>query len=1349
MTRKYTVTFKVLKSIPQGNQYLSRGYIWYELQAEADKKHPLGMFYEKTEIEKHNTDKEISSLTIELNQQQYEKLLEFGKTPTKFGFLSSSSLFVENSTNFVLSALESIGYDLGNYQSAISNVDNGFETLIDILAQNNAHLIEEQNIVPLIQRKTTILNGYQHDGVYRTPFSSHKYFSDDGSNSNNNSSNTSRYNKPTDSATNPPHSVKPTKPRSPDITKPKSDSPINPGGKIRIPFPSSDSDIPFSGGGTSSNCSLYSLSVYFGFFTMMLRKSTPFALISAMASIKAAVNTFNMKQNPSSEDLGNFAKDISIALLGLLPYPFSLPATAWGILDTINSSKKDGCLDKPKPVTPGDGVPRDNPPEDTPPPACPLIIDMDGNGVKTIARDKNVFFDLDNNLFAENTGWVGQGDAFLVWDRDGNGEIDNGNELFGNHTLLKNGKRAANGFAALAELDDNNDDVFDAKDKLWSALQLWFDYNQNGISESEELIKLSQSGIKQIRLNYHNSNVTDENGNAHRQQSSVIWNDGRESGISDVWFNTNTVLSYYKEQVNISDDISALPNVAAFGKVFTLHTAMAKKPTLKYVVEEYLSSSSQERSSLLNDLIYEWAGTVNVNPTGRGNYIDGRKAATMELLLGLEEGNTILDRNRAEFLATEFDKFARYTLAQLESKAIYHETFAITSFLIDTESGELDFDWEKLNTKIVELTEQKQYTEAKRILSIAQDLGTYNISYLEKVNKNFEQLAADNKMVSLLLNTQMVNNTNTGETLSGTDNNELLVANSVNRHLKGDYGHDVLIGHQGNNLLQGGAGSDTYVFSKGHGQDIIQEEGHWSWMPNDIDTIRFTDVNYADVKFRQVGNDLLLLGYNGDDSITIKDHYSGDKKNQIEKFEFLDRTLTLKEMQEEGMKFVGTEGNDVISQNTKVILDGGAGNDTLTGSSDDDILIGGTGNDMLNGGIGADTYIVSKGHGHDIIQEKGYWMRLNEQDTLQFTDVKYDEVRFRRIRDNLMLHGYNPNDSVTIRNFFADADNQIENFQFSDRTLTVKQMKEEGMTLVGTSGKDEIMAWGDKCTIDSSLGNDVLIGSSGAETYLFRRGHGKDVIQPVDGTSDTIRFVDIHSSKVNFERVGNDLILSGYHKTDSVTVKDFYAKTVNQIGNFVFSDRTLSLAQLKQNGVKIFGTDGNDVINDDAEASIINAGKGDDIINAGDGNDTLIGGEGNDILNGAHGNDTYIFGAGHGKDVIHDENYWMHFNNKDVMRFTDITDPKKLWFSRQGSNLLIQELGTQDSVTVSNWFNGKENQIEEIRLANEKALYAAQVNKMIEAMASFGAQYGGDINLAPKEEVNAYLDKIAVGSYWG
>lgn len=1050
---------------------------------------------------------------------------------------------------------------------------------------------------------------------------------------------------------------------------------------------------------------------------------------------------------------------LALARFTPLGMVLNVAGLALTLYDLYNGRGKDTCYYPPKrPPSMADAVPRKGRPNKTPAEAInsPLVIDVDGNGIKTVSINKNVFFDLDNNLFAEKTGWVEQGDALLVWDRDRNGKIDAGNELFGNHTLLKNGKKASNGFEALSELDSNNDKIFDEKDDAWATLQLWFDRNQNGISEQDELIDLAKSGIKSIRLDYQNINHVDDNGNSHLQTSSVTWEGGKTTEINDVWLRTDPGLSYFREEIHINDQIKDLPDIEGLGNVLNLHSAMAKNPALQKILEQYMRASDAEREDLLLPLIYKWTGVEDINENSRGQYFNGRKLAVLEAVIGSKfnqydslSGPSDPHKNSAGLLEEEFNKFVRYVFGQIESKTLYKDIFTITHFNVNEETGELEFDWSKINNAIEQAIQENNLGEAKRIHSIARNLGAYNDDYLAVADKNFKALSQNNKTLASLLDLDFIQSSELQKIAIGTDKNELLSGSFKDETLKAGYGHDMLIGKEGNDLLQGGAGSDTYVFSKGHGQDIIREEGHWSWIPNDIDTIRFTDVNYADVKFRQVGNDLLLLGYHGDDSITIKDHYSGDKKNQIEKFEFLDRTLTLKEMQEEGMKFVGTAGNDVISQNTKVILDGGAGNDTLTGSSDDDILIGGTGNDMLNGGIGADTYIVSKGHGHDIIQEKGYWMRLNEQDTLQFTDVKYDEVRFRRIRDNLMLHGYNPNDAVTIRNFFADADNQIENFQFSDRTLTVKQMKEEGMTLVGTSGKDEIMAWGDKCTIDSGLGNDVLIGSSGAETYLFRRGHGKDVIQPVDGTSDTIRFVGIHSSKVNFERVGNDLILSGYHKTDSVTVKDFYAKTVNQISNFVFSDRTLSLAQLKQNGVKIFGTDGNDVINDDAEASIINAGKGDDIINAGDGNDTLIGGEGNDILNGAHGNDTYIFGAGHGKDVIHDENYWMHLNNKDVMRFTDITDPKKLWFSRQGSNLLIQELGTQDSVTVSNWFNGKENQIEEIRLANEKALYAAQVNKMIEAMASFGAQYGGDINLAPKEEVNAYLDKIAVGSYWG
>ena len=78
----------------------------------------------------------------------------------------------------------------------------------------------------------------------------------------------------------------------------------------------------------------------------------------------------------------------------------------------------------------------------------PLILDLDGDGVvNTTGLKMGTHFDFEGNGFAELTGWVGQGDGLLVWDRNGNGVIDNGTELFGDNTLLANGMRAASSFA--------------------------------------------------------------------------------------------------------------------------------------------------------------------------------------------------------------------------------------------------------------------------------------------------------------------------------------------------------------------------------------------------------------------------------------------------------------------------------------------------------------------------------------------------------------------------------------------------------------------------------------------------------------------------------------------------------------------------------------------------------------------------------------------------------------------------------------------------------------------------------------------------------------------------------------
>jgi hypothetical protein len=104
-------------------------------------------------------------------------------------------------------------------------------------------------------------------------------------------------------------------------------------------------------------------------------------------------------------------------------------------------------------------------------PKDPLILDLDNDGLETINVADGAYFDHDGNGFAEQTGWASSDDGLLVIDRNNNGTIDNGQELFGDQTILQNGQTATDGFQALAELDSNNDGVIDANDAAFSNLR--------------------------------------------------------------------------------------------------------------------------------------------------------------------------------------------------------------------------------------------------------------------------------------------------------------------------------------------------------------------------------------------------------------------------------------------------------------------------------------------------------------------------------------------------------------------------------------------------------------------------------------------------------------------------------------------------------------------------------------------------------------------------------------------------------------------------------------------------------------------------------------------------------------
>ena len=118
----------------------------------------------------------------------------------------------------------------------------------------------------------------------------------------------------------------------------------------------------------------------------------------------------------------------------------------------------------------------------------PLVLDIDGDGVETIGTNNGIYFDHDNNGFAENTGWAGADDGLLVRDTNNNGSIDNGTELFGNNTILSSGQNAQNGFDALADLDSNKDGVFNSSDTAWNEVKVWKDSNSDATVNEGELI---------------------------------------------------------------------------------------------------------------------------------------------------------------------------------------------------------------------------------------------------------------------------------------------------------------------------------------------------------------------------------------------------------------------------------------------------------------------------------------------------------------------------------------------------------------------------------------------------------------------------------------------------------------------------------------------------------------------------------------------------------------------------------------------------------------------------------------------------------------------------------------------
>ncbi len=553
------------------------------------------------------------------------------------------------------------------------------------------------------------------------------------------------------------------------------------------------------------------------------------------------------------------------------------------------------------------------------------------------------------------------------------------------------------------------------------------------------------------------------------------------------------------------------------------------------------------------------------------------------------------------------------------------------------------------------------------------------------------------------------------DTIDGLAGDDTIYGRDGDDSLTGGEGYDALSGEDGNDMLAGGAGIDT--LDGGAGDDLLGGG-------DEVD---------------------VLFGGPGADSIdggAGNDFLHGDADNDFLAGGAGDDTL---DGGDGGDVLLGEAGDDTLNGDAgDDLLVGGEGVDSLNGGEGNDTLSGGPGNDSLSGGGGDDRYVFVRGAGADTIVEND--STTGKIDTVVAAGLMPHEiVATKGPADSLVLAIADSGDQLTVQSHFSGAAQQIDRVEFEDGTvwdaayiaalfLTVVPGATEfgdfisggdtddvidglgGNDVInGLGGNDLLLGGAGKDILDGGTGNDILdggagddrlSGGAGNDTYRFARGGGRDQIRQSDNTAGrldrlllgpAIAPADITVTRGDED--GSSLFVSLNGGAERIALSGWYVSPANRLDRLVFDNGVVwdsttieahQIVSIVTDGGQnsIFGTQGDDVLTGVAGSNHI-FGFG--------GNDTLQGRQLSDAFDGGAGSDTYLFGRGDGNDAIEETNAPGDIN---IVRLGATVAPADVIVSRDYQNLYLKIAGSNDRLTLSQWFSGNAFNVQQVVFQN-------------------------------------------------